>query len=97
MRISSRICGSSLFAANQPGSRRPISAAIHSRAWLTAENRIACREPSGTLRASSVILIARIGLPSVDVPICSSFMTSGLAAASARISSAIPPSSMYER
>jgi len=35
--------------------RRPTSAAIHSRAWLTAEKSIAGRAPSVTLRASLVI------------------------------------------
>ena len=83
-----------LWAANQPGRRRPISAAIHSRAWLTAEKSIAGRVPSGVERAFSVILMARIGLPSVDVPICSSFITSGFALAIARSSSAMPPASM---
>jgi hypothetical protein len=39
-------------------------------------------------------LITRIGLPSVEVPICSSFITSGFAAAVARISSAMPPGSL---
>ena len=93
----SRIFGSFLFSANQTGSRRPCSAATHSRAWLIAENSSAGRAPSGTLRAFSVILIARIGRPSSVTPSVSSFMTSGLAAAVARISSAMPPGSEYER
>jgi hypothetical protein len=44
------------LSTNQFMSRRAVSAAIHSRAWLTDEYRIGMRVLSGVLRASLVIL-----------------------------------------
>ena len=77
--------------------RRPTSAAIHSRAWLTAEKSIAGRAPSATLRASCVTLRATIGWPWPVWPITTSFARPRYCAASAVISSLMPPGSEYER
>ena len=73
--------------------RRPTSAAIHSRAWLTAENSIAGRAPSRTLRARCVTFSATMSWPWPDLPITTSFAMSRCAAASAVISSLTPPGS----
>src|SRR3712207_6899029 len=58
-----RSLASSRWLRNHAGMRRAVSAAIHSRAWLTPEYRTAGRSPSATLRALRVTLRARIGLP----------------------------------
>ena len=73
--------------------RRPTSAAIHSRAWLTAENSIAGRAPSATLRASLVTFRATMSWPWPDWPITTSLAMPLLAAASEVISSLMPPGS----
>ena len=73
--------------------RRPTSAAIHSRAWLTAENSIAGRAPSATLRASCVTLMATMSCPWPDWPITTSLASPGYAAARVVISALMPPDS----
>ena len=73
--------------------RRPTSAAIHSRAWLTAEKSIAGRSPSFTLRAFWVTLRATMSWPWPDWPMTTILASPGYWAASAYISSLMPPGS----